>query len=405
MVTQVTELPTSPTSGQPPRSRPLRVLQVVEATLTGVGRHCLDLCRGLAERGCSIDLIYSPTRIDNGFKRLLADFEQHPLVHTVAHPMQRAIGMSDAMAAKFVRRHLKRHGPFDIVHGHSSKGGAIARLAAFGTGVPAVYTPNAIRTMNPQVGSRSRWVVGLIERLLARVPGQIIAVSREERDHIIELGISADKISLVPNGIDPMELPDAPTARHTLGLAQDVPVLGFVGRLSEQKAIDVLINAMPLVLKRMPDVQLALIGDGELVEELQQLAEDLGVAQSIHWLGQQPGFASMPAFDLFVLPSRYEGLPYVLIEALMASLPVVTTDLASSSMLVESSVNGCVVPAESPGELAEAILSILCDPDRKQQFAMEAAARGAAFTLDAMVDQTLAVYDQLLPTPGGRTNS
>lgn len=375
--------------------RPLRVLQVVEATLTGVGRHCLDLCAGLAGRGCEVHLIYSPVRLDRGVTRLLDGLRGVAGVNLFECPMQRSIGPWDLSSVLKVRRYLRKHGPFDVAHGHSSKGGAIVRLAAFGTSVQTVYTPNAIRTMNPQVSSVGKVVVGQIEKLLARVPGKIIAVSVEEQEHIRGLGIPAEKVALVPNGIEPQELPDKCAARQALRIHEEALVAGFVGRLSEQKALDVLIRSLPLFVDKVPDFKLAMIGEGEQGDELKALAETLGVSEHVLWLGQQPGFQSMPAFDIFVLPSRYEGLPYVLIEALMAGLPVVTTDLASSSMLVKSDVNGIVVPAESPEQLAKALQQCLEDDELRERFSTNAKERAEQFTLANMVDKTLSQYEQL----------
>ena len=371
---------------------PLKVLQIVEAALTGVGRHALDLCESLAERGCSVHVIYSPLRIDKQFERRLTAIADKENVTTFSLDMERSIGLSDLVAANRIRKYLREHGPFDIVHGHSSKGGALARLSSFGTGVPVYYTPNAVRTMNPLVSPRSRAVIAQIERALSWMTSRIIAVSPEERDHLQEIGINTRKISIVPNGIVPQELPSRREAREVLGLDQDAPIVGFVGRFSDQKGLDVLVKSIPEILDEIPNCQFAMIGHGENEQELKDLADHLEVSHCLHWLGQQKGFESMPAFDLFALPSRYEGLPYVLIETLMAGCPVVTTDLASSSMLVENGVNGVVVRAESPGEFADGVCRILADDSTRASMAKASVENSKFFTLDAMTSSTMELY-------------
>src|SRR5688572_21950323 len=145
------------------RRRP-RVLMVVESSSGGTGRHVIDLCRGLADRGCEVHLIFSIGRVDRLFLERVAALDG---VCCTPVKMRTGIHPSDFGAAMTVRRYLYEFGPFDVVHGHSSKGGAIARLGALGTGVPAFYTLHGLIMMDPELSRMKRRLYLVIERLLA----------------------------------------------------------------------------------------------------------------------------------------------------------------------------------------------------------------------------------------------
>ncbi|MFW6062465.1 MAG: glycosyltransferase, partial [Planctomycetota bacterium] len=279
----------------------LRVLMVVEATLAGVGRHVLDLREGLAAQGHEVHLIYSPLRKDAFFSRRL---ETGPDAPATSLPMRREIGPWDLAAARAVRDYLQEHGPFDILHGHSSKGGALARLAGRKRPEAVVYTPHAILTMNPRLGRLARAGLGSVERLLGRWTNAVIAVSPEEQEHLQSLGFPPARIRRIPNCVPVPELPTREQARRQLHLPTDARIVGFVGRLAPQKAPDVLIRAFGQLALSREDVHLAIIGTGEMEPALRDLAEQTGRGDRIHWLGAQAGQQAMAAFDLFALPSR-----------------------------------------------------------------------------------------------------
>ena len=382
----------------------LRILQVVEATDYGVGRHVLDLCGGLAALGHDVHLVYSPIRSGPLFSDRLNNLKG---VRQTVLPMQRQIHFSDWRSVRRLRRHLRQHGPFQIVHGHSSKGGALARLATLGLPLPAVYTPHAVRSLDPTLGTLLRFVTGKAERLLALVPGAVVALSPEEQQHFWQLGVSERQVRLIPNGVPQPPVPDRRSARAALGLPASARVVGFVGRLTKQKAPEVLLDAFVRVQATRPDVHLAIIGTGELQSWLEQRAGERNVAHCVHWLGQQPGQASMPAFDLLALPSRYEGLPYVLLEALVAGLPIVTTSAACASTIVEPGVNGSVVPHDAPEELAAAIADLLDQPQLRATYGAASQDKAYRFRIDTMVQETETLYRELAARwlPDRRSNS
>lgn len=371
----------------------MRILHVVEASGAGVGRHVLDLSEGLLALGHDVHLAYSPRRAGRFFRSRLSCLDE---LRACTVNLRRRPHPSDLTGVQTIRKTLDTRGPFDLVHGHSSKGGAVARLAAAMAGLPAVYTPNAIRSLDPTASTLTRSAVASVERILACVDGLVIAVSPVEKEHLAAIGIPRSRLRMVPNCVRPVALPSRTEARRSLDLPSDVPVVGFVGRLAEQKAPDVLVSAFFRVSLAHPDAILAMIGEGPLEPALRSACEQLGLQDRVRWLGERNGQQSMPAFDLLVQPSRYEGLPYVLLEALLAGLPIVTTEAASAGLVVEPGVNGLVVPVDDPDAVAEAILHLLANEQERTLFGQASRFRAARFSHDRMVEDTARVYREVV---------
>jgi hypothetical protein len=221
----------------------------------------------------------------------------------------------------------------DVVHGHATKGGMLARAVPNGPW-QVVYTPHAVFSMNPLLSRRVRSGVDAIERSMANRTDTVIAVSPEEETHLRLMGIEPDKIRMIPNGIPPLERPDPKLVRRALGLPLDRPVIGFVGRLDGQKAPHILLNMFKEVAVARPNVDFVVVGDGPLRDELRQRAHISRCLRGrVHLVGEQPGPWAMAGMDVLALPSRYEGMPYVLIEAAHLGLPMVVTRAAGSALL------------------------------------------------------------------------
>src|SRR5690606_16473240 len=212
------------------RPGPRRVMLIVESSSGGTGRHVLDLAEGLLQRGCEVHLAWSTRRVDAMFRTRLATL---PQLHQLPLPIRTAPHPGDMGIVWKLRRHLRRHGPFDILHGHSSKGGALARLAALGTSARAVYTLHGLIMMDPGLGRAKKLIYSAVEGVLALRTAGIIAVSPEEARAAVRQGLP--RVSLIPNGVDEPNLTPRSTARQAMGVDKDQIVVGFIGRLVEQK--------------------------------------------------------------------------------------------------------------------------------------------------------------------------
>lgn len=287
-----------------------------------------------------------------------------------------------------MRRYLLGNGPFDIVHGHSSKGGALVRLAATGLATARLYTPHAFYTLAPDMAAMERAIYRFAERRLSRLCSRVICSSQVEFEHALGLGIAAEKLIVIPNGIAP-GAPD-PSRREELGIPADVLLVGFVGRLEAQKAPDVALNAVAWALRRNPRIRLAILGDGSLRPALNKEAARLGIADKVIWLGHRPARRYIASFDLLLAPSRYEGFSLMPLEAMNAALPILCAPVGGISEAVVHGQTGLVL--ESATAFGAAILELADDPARRRAMGLAARARLRLFTQDRMVDATERLY-------------
>ena len=289
-----------------------------------------------------------------------------------------------------MRALFRRYQPA-IVHGHSSLGGAISRLAATGTGIPAVYTPNGI--------SRMPWAL-TVERYLRARTHRLIAVSEGEREFALRMRLAgADRITTIRNGISltPPE-PLRPGLRERLGIPRDALLVGCLGRLTWQKAPEIYVTACGIVARERPDAHFVLIGSGPHATRVERNLDAARLGHRFHWLNALPGAAAaFGELDLYVLPSRFEGGPYTPLEAMRALTPVILTDVPGNTGTIEDGVSGLLVPADDPLELARAMLGLLDDPARRAAFAAAGADRlEALFDVRIMGEQTAEVYQQAI---------
>ncbi|MAT14144.1 MAG: glycosyl transferase family 1 [Planctomyces sp.] len=373
-----------------------KIAQVVEATNAGVGRCVMDLVDGLLNEPVDVHLVYSPLRMSNEFRDRVAEFERRGASVFECPINAKVNAREDFVSVRRLRKYLKQQGPFDIVHGHSSKGGAIARLAARGLKTVVVYTPNAISTLDPRISKKANFVYGTFERILDKFTTCQVAVSEDEADHFVELGLAPDKIRTIPNCMNTYALPTREEVRLAYDLPLDKRVLGFVGRLEPQKGPEVMIKAYARIAEQFPDVILAMIGGGELEPQLRQLTRDANLIDRVYFLGPQPGNWSMPGFDIFCMTSRYEGFPYVALEAAYAGLPIVSTRFQKRNLMLSEGENGYLVDIDDDAAMAEALTKLLADPEKIAEFGRTSAEKFREFSAEGMVSKYMALFQSLL---------
>ena len=292
-----------------------------------------------------------------------------------------------------IRRYLRNHGPFDIIHGHSSKGGAVARLAAIGAGMPAIYTPHALIMMSPDLPIASRLFYSSIEFLLSKISSRIIAVSPAEARLAVKTRMGAARIVTIPNGVGPPQLAPRDQARQRCGALENDIVIGSVGRLVENKGCDVMVKALAVALKTNPRLRVVFVGDGPCRTPLTELAVSLGIARRVVLLGEVNARDVFAGFDIFGISSRMEAMPYVVLEALAAGLPIVATDTSGVEMLVEDESNGKVVPMDDHEGFAAALVKVAGNPALMSTMGRDSLKRVAPLSSERMIDRIVELYE------------
>lgn len=354
----------------------IRVVHVLEAVGHGTGRHLLDVCRHTPDvdhhallpavptgRGQTSPQATSTQLRADGVEVHLTGMRRNPLHVDTLRAVQELRRMAGEVSA-------------DIIHGHASMGGAIARLAGRGVDLPVVFTPNGIQ---PSLA------VTTVERILGRWTTALVAVSESEAEMIRRLRlVSSDRLRVIPNGIDSRAVlePHALDVRAVIGVPAATRVVGTVGRLSAQKRPEHLVAAARLL---PDDVHVVLVGDGPDRPAVEAAIQAHGVQGSVHLLGHVDDASRLiPQFDVFALTSRYEGGPYVILEAFHARVPVVATDATGTRDVVVDGGTGFLVPPDDVAALSYRIGELLDDTTRAAKL-VAAATKSLRAEFDATV--------------------
>lgn len=370
----------------------------MECTIGGTRRHLVDVARGQKAAGLDVHVVASTLR-DPDFPADLNLLEELG-VHVERLDMVREMRpFTDLRHDKFLRGHLKRVQP-DVVHTHSSKGGVLGRKASLDADIGArVHTPHTFAFLfSALFGPLKRRLVRSIEAYYGARTHRTIAVSLGEAETIRTSGVvPADRIRVVSNGIDPAPFEGvAPVDWSALGVDPARPVALLVGLVYAAKGHDLAIAA--LARPGLEDVQLVCAGPGDAAT-YQEQARSLGVADRVHFLGPRRDVpALMAGADLLFLPSRWEGMPYVVLEAMAASRPVVATAVDGARDLVVDGETGALAAEPTVDAVADALRRVVSLP-REDRAGLGAASRSrldGRASIASMVDGLSIVYDEAL---------
>lgn len=295
----------------------------------------------------------------------------------------------------------------DLAHIHSPAAGISARWAARLKGLPILVTVHLparqyFSYLTPTKTQAGRWIYVTLDRWFNHLlTDRMIYVSEKLRNEAVRLHQApASRSMVIPNGIQLSRYNDGRSKeelRRELGIPLDQTVMTFVGRLDNQKGLDVLLNAASGLMASRSNLSLVLVGDGPLRIALGQQVSQLGLEKRVQFRGYQDNVAEyLQASDFFVLPSRYEAMSLVLLEAIAAGLPCVVTSVGENTSMVSDGKNGLVVPMGQIEPLKNAIARMAEDAELRQR--MGAASRAASQKYDDldMARRVQAVYDELL---------
>ncbi len=381
--------------------RPLRVLQLMECTIGGTRRHITDLARGLLAEGVDVQLGVAAER-QPGFRDTMSELESEGCgVHEV--PMSRSISpLHDGRQLARLTTLIRELRP-DVVHTHSSKAGVLGRCASLRAGIGVrVHTPHTFAFLFREMfGPLKRAAFRRIETALANRTDAIVAVSPSEAQTFASAGVcAAEKIHVVPNGIHPsLYRGIEPLDVAEVGLDPGRPTAAVVGLLNVAKGQDLALQA--LALPQSPrDLQLMIVGHGEQRAELEASIDRLGLSDRVAMLGFREDVpAILAASDCLLLPSRWEGMPYIVMEAMASGLPVVATPVDGARDLVLPGETGFLAAEVSPPAISASLGELLA-LEPFQRSALGEAGRDRidqGYTVSRMVKGLRELYEAILP--------
>ena len=337
----------------------LRVAQIVTRFMAGAG--------GVALRGA---LALDPDRYEVGFvigsgDRLIQHARAAGFEVIVIERLRGEIALADDRRALAELKTLLRDGKYDVVHTHSSKAGALGRMAAHHADVPRiVHTYHGFPFHEFQSRLR-RTAYMRIERSLGKITDAFLAVGPAVAAEAIRLRIAPpEQVRTIGVAVSTGPAPqaaDRAEARRLLGIPPGMHVVGTVGRLDFQKAPDDFVNALAELGRE--DVYGVWIGDGPLRAKTQKLAARRGLAGRMAFLGERTDVnALLPGLDVFAMASRYEGLPCAIVEAMAAARPVVATAVNAVPNIVVAGETGLLVPPGRPELLSRALRHLIDNP-------------------------------------------
>ena len=334
------------------RQKMIRVLHVAQAA-GGVDRYIRMLLKYLDKDKFENILICSEDFHESDYRDLVKAFEQIQ--------MTREIGYKDLKAIVQVRKLIKRYNP-DIVYAHSSKAGAITRVANIGLKNKCVYNPHGW-AFNMRCSEKKRMLYAAIEKMAAPFCDKVICISDAERQSALDKKIcSEDKLQVIFNGVDIEAYENSihgVVKRQDLNIPEDAFVVGMVGRISPQKAPDIFVEMAKLVKEKIPNAHFIMVGSGEQEDEIRKYAQKNGFSDSLHitgWVDDPMNYVEL--FDVACLLSRWEGFGLVLPEYMMARKPIVATRVDAIPDIIQNGNNGLLVKVDDALDASCAVVSV-----------------------------------------------
>lgn len=328
----------------------IKIVQVThDLALGGLQRVIVNICRTIDRN--RFDLYVLCLRDTGCFKNEIADLGIPVTL------IEQKKG-TDYFSFFKVKSFLQQVQP-DVIHTHNTQPFIDGTIASILTGkkIRIIHTDHA-----RNFPDKLRYM--LAERVCSWFSFKVVGVSEHTSQNLVKYEkISPKKIQTIPNGIDPKPLRikiNKEKKRNELGLSPDSPVLGVAVRLSEQKGISFLLKAMPAILSFCPKLILVIAGDGPLKEQLEKETIQLGIDKNVRFLGLRLDTIDLlKIFDIYVLPSLWEGLPMVILEAMGAGCPIIATDVGGLRQAIENKKHGLLIQPSDPKAIESAVISLL----------------------------------------------
>jgi glycosyltransferase involved in cell wall biosynthesis len=365
----------------------LNILHVMRSPVGGLFRHVVDLARGQIAQGHCVGIVADSSNRGTQAEATLAELAPKLALGLMRVAMSRQVGPKDVAACAHVARRAADVGA-DVVHGHGAKGGAYARLARASRAI-RVYTPHG-GSLHYDWGSPGGFLYLTAEREMMARTELFLFESEYGRDVFrAKVGDPGTRARVVHNGVTAAEF--APVA--TDPKASD---LVFVGELRLLKGVDVLIKAIALLARDGRNVTATIVGDGPDRNAFEAEVARQHADAAIRFVGTQPARAAFALGRLMVVPSRAESLPYIVLEAAAAGLPLIATRVGGIPEIFGPDAANLVAQGD-PAALARAIGAALANPAARADTALRLQSRvRAAFSAEVMTASVLAAYRETI---------
>ncbi len=375
------------------RPNRLKIVHVVRSPIGGIFRHIVDLVDAQTKAGHDVGIVCDSLTGGHFEDEVIASIAPRLTLGATRFPMRRSVSLSDFVAVRRVLEHLRKITP-DVLHCHGAKGGAYGRLIAAWLGrqrpIVSIYAPHG-GSLHFDENSLEGMFYFRVERMLERATDALIHVSAYEAEVYREkIGIPRCRVAIIRNGLREDEfVPVTP--------GNDARDLLFLGMLRELKGVDVFLEAIArLEATYGRKLTAHVVGQAEEPGRYESLARNLGIADRIAFSDPIPARDAFASARMIVVPSRAESMPYVVLEAIAAGMPIIASDVGGIPEIFGPAA-GALVPPGDPAALAGAIDAALADPRRTDA---DAIARRAwlhpRFNISTMQNKVEALYRQML---------
>ena len=372
----------------------IRVLHVAEAA-GGVERYLQTLFKYSDKEQVENILVCSQNYDYEKFKRL-AD---RVIVLKMAHQINPS---SDIKVEKALRRIIKQLKP-DIVYAHSSKAGALARIADWGLKNKVIYNPHGW-AFNMQQSTKKKEMYKWVEKISAHFCDKIVCISDAEKESALREKIcKPSKLQVIYNGIDLEEIKNTISKKRAeLNIPEDAFVVGMVGRLSKQKAPDVFVKAAKLIKDKIPNAYFLMVGDGELRDQVEEMIHKFNLDSSFlitGWVDNPTAY--MKVMNVGCLLSRWEGFGLVLPEYMACGVPIVATDVDAIPNIIKNGKNGILVDKDDYILTSNVIIKLFNDEQfRYDLIKLEKAVVKQKYSVKRVIKENIIMYNRLMVTFG-----
>ena len=320
----------------------------------GAQKYLFDLILGLSSQ-YTITLAIGEKGINSDLGKKLS---KHVRIHSLNHLKRNISPFHDIFAIHELKQLYASLQP-DLIHLNSSKAGVLGSLAGKRISIPILYTAHGWVFTEP-LPHWKKMAYKQLEKRTATLKKAIICLSEEDKHIAKRQGIQEKKLHVIPLGIDiPTFLNKTEAKKHLLEHPTDKFIFGTIANHYKTKGLDILLQAFAQYKKTSSHSKLILIGDGPEKNKLQKLTNELALSNDVIFAGYKKNAAQyLKAFDVFVLPSRKEGLPYVIQEAKAAQLPIIAAQVGGVQSLLPNKTDGIIVPPDNVDALVQAMKSI-----------------------------------------------